>query len=121
MAGGRPTKYNPEIVAKAWDYIENYADTGDVIPSHAGMACVLNLNKSTLYDWADDEAKEFSDILAKCNQAQERVLLNGGLSNTFNSAITKLALGKQGYSEKHETDNTHVVVSHEDWLNSLDG
>jgi hypothetical protein len=118
---GRPTKYNDDIVAAAWDYISTYKQHGDCIPSHAGMACVLKLNKSTLYDWADDPEKEFSNILAACNQSQERVLLNGGLSNEFNSAITKLALGKQGYSEKQEIDNTHVLMSHEEWLDSLDG
>jgi hypothetical protein len=118
---GRPTKYNKEIVAAAREYIQNYKAYDDVIPSHAGMACVLKLNKSTLYDWANDPEKDFSDILAECNQAQERVLLNGGLDNSFNSAITKLALGKQGYSEKTEVDNTHVLMSHEEWLDSLDG
>jgi hypothetical protein len=120
MAGGRPTKYCQEIVDAAWEYIENYKEHEDVIPSHAGLACVLNLNKSTLYDWAQDPEKEFSNILAKCNQKQEKVLLNGGLSGDFNAAITKLALGKQGYSEKIENDTNLVVQTHEEWLNSLD-
>ena len=120
MAGGRPTKYCQEIVDKAWEYIDNYKDHGDVIPSHAGMACVLDIGKSTLYDWAEDPDKEFSDILGKCNQKQEKVLLNGGLSNEFNAAITKLALGKQGYSEKIENDNHHIVVTHEQWLEGLE-
>ena len=117
---GRPSKYNQEIVDAARLYIDNYKDHGDTIPSHAGMACVLKINKSTLYDWAEDSEKEFSDILAECNQSQERVLLNGGLSNEFNAAICKLALGKQGYSEKIEQDNHHIVQTHEDWLKSLD-
>lgn len=120
MPAGRPTKYNEEIVAAAWDYIENYAKHEDEIPSHAGMACALNITKSTLYDWATHPEKEFSDILAKCNQKQEKVLLNKGLSGVFNAAITKLALGKQGYSEKIENDTNLVVQTHEDWLNSLD-
>lgn len=120
MPAGRPTKYNEEIVAAAWEYIDNFKDHGDVIPSHAGMACVLDLTKQTLYDWAKDEDKEFSYILAKCNQKQEMTLLNGGLNGEFNAAITKLALGKQGYSDKTETDNTHVVITHEEWLNGLD-
>ena len=45
MAGGRPTKYCQEIVDKAWEYIEKYKDHGDVIPSHAGMACALDIGK----------------------------------------------------------------------------
>jgi hypothetical protein len=120
MAGGRPTKYCQEIVDKAWEYIDNFADHGDKIPSHAGMACVLDLCKTTLYDWAEDPEKEFSYILAKCNQKQERTLLNGGLGNEMNAAIVKLALGKQGYSDKTETDNHHIVQTHEEWLKSLD-
>lgn len=119
MPAGRPTKYNQDVVDAAWDYIENYREHGDVIPSHAGMACALNLCKTTLYDWATDPDKEFSYILAKCNQMQEKTLLNGGLSNEFNAAITKLALGKQGYSDRTETDNVHKVISQEEWLDSL--
>jgi hypothetical protein len=84
------------------------------------MACALGLGKRTLYDWADDEEKEFSRILELCNQKQERTLLNGGLTSEFNAAITKLALGKQGYSEKTENENTHVLVSQEEWLESLE-
>lgn len=120
MALGRPTKYSDDILAAAWDYIDNYKKHEDVIPSIAGMACALNIAKSTLYLWAEDSDKDFSDILAKCNQKQEKVLLNGGLSGDFNAAITKLALGKQGYSEKIENDTNLVVQTHEEWLNSLD-
>ena len=117
---GRPTKYCDEIVAQARGYIKKYQAHGDTIPSIAGMACAIGIAKSTLYDWAEDDNKEFSDILATCNMQQERILLNGGLSNEFNAAITKLALGKQGYSEKIEQDNHHIVVSHEQWLDSLE-
>ena len=35
---------------------------------------------------------------------QQLTLLNGGLSNTFNSAITKLVLGKHGYHDKMDQD-----------------
>jgi hypothetical protein len=120
MVMGRPTKYSKEIEQAALEYIENYQEHGDAIPSHAGMCCAINITKSTLYDWAKHENKNFSEILAKCNQKQEKVLLNGGLTNEFNAAITKLALGKQGYSDKIENDNHHVVQTHEEWLDSLE-
>lgn len=103
MPAGRPTKYSEEVVKQAVDYIEGgYKDAGDVIPSVVGLAIHLNRGKSTLYDWANDETKNFSDILAYCLDAQERTLLNGGLAGTLNSNITKLALGKHGYHDKHE-------------------
>jgi len=113
MPAGRPTKYNDEIVQKARDYVSgHYVEYGHIIPSIAGMALYLDLNRDTLYDWANDSGKEFSDILAKCNITQEVALLNGGLSNDMNAAIVKLALGKQGYSDKiDQISDINVNVS----------
>jgi hypothetical protein len=39
-------------------------------------------------------------------QVQSKTLVNNGLNNTFNSAITKLVLGKHGYHEKMDQDIT---------------
>ena len=104
--GGRPTKYNQEMVDKSYEYIENYADYDDMIPSIEGLSEVLDVRRNTLYDWAKDEDKEFSNILAKLLTKQQKVLINNGLSNTFNSAITKLVLGKHGFHDKVDTDLT---------------
>ena len=104
---GRPTDYNDSILEKANDYLENYESYEDVIPSVAGLASVLGIARSTVYDWAkQEEKKEFSDILQEILSKQERVLINKGLTGDFNSNITKLALGKHGYSDKQETDLT---------------
>lgn len=103
MPVGRPTKYNEEILEKTRDYIENYADVGDMIPSIAGLSVVLGVSRETIYDWSkQEEKKAFSDILQKLLSTQERVLFNNGLNGTFNSNICKLALGKHGYSDKQE-------------------
>ncbi len=101
---GRPSKYTPEIVEQARLYIQNYAEHGHAIPSIVGMAVVIGISKSTLYDWSDQEGNEFSDILDECMDNQEVKLMNGGLSGDFNASIAKLALGKHGYSDK--ADNT---------------
>ena len=45
-------------------------------------------------------------ILADIQARQQELLLNSGLTGEFNSTITKLVLGKHGYSEKSE--NTQV-------------
>lgn len=100
----RPTKYNDEVVKKAYEYIDNYADYDDMIPSIEGLAEVLDLCRETLYDWAKQEDKQFSDILRKLLAKQQKVLINNGLSNTFNSAITKLVLGKHGFHDKVDQD-----------------
>lgn len=103
MAGGRPTKYCPEILEAAREYIANYQAHGDKIPSIAGLAVVLKVGRDTLHIWAKDEDKaEFSYILAELLATQEKLLVNNGLDGTFNAAITKLVLGKHGYSEKLE-------------------
>ena len=102
----RPTKWNKEIEEKARAYINDYAMYGDMIPSIEGMAIHLGVHRDTLYDWAKHKDKGFSDILRLTIQNQERTLINNGLNNTFNSAITKLVLGKHGYHDKMEQDIT---------------
>lgn len=107
MAGGRPTKYNEEALNTAEDYIVNFSDYGDAIPSVVGLAVALETHRDTIYAWAKEEGKEaFSDIVKRLSANQERRLLNGGLDNSFNPTIAKLLLGKHGYSDKQETDIT---------------
>lgn len=106
MPAGRPTDYTPELVEKARDYLETYESTYEHrIPSVAGLAKVLGKSRDTLYDWAKQEDKqEFSNILRQIVSNQEFVLLDKGLGNEFNAAITKLALGKHGYHEKQDRE-----------------
>ncbi len=103
----RPTDYNQALLDKAQDYVENYADYGDAVPTIAGLACELDMHRETLYAWSKDESKtEFSDIFKKVQQAQERKLVNGGLAGGFNPAVTKMMLTKHGYSDKQEIDHS---------------
>lgn len=98
---GRPSKYTPEMVDKALDYLQNFHKHDDLIPSAAGLGFVLGVAKSTIYKWAE-EKPDFSDALALINQAQEKFLLRGGLSGDFNATIAKLALANHSYSDKQE-------------------
>ena len=103
MPAGRPTKYNKDILAKAREYLTNYAELGDAIPSVAGLAVTLGIARDTGYDWAKQEdKKDFSDTLDDILSTQERVLFNKGLTGDFNSNITKLALANHGYSDKSD-------------------
>lgn len=81
------------------------------LPSIAGLAVYLGVNRDTVYAWRDkdltastEEEKslflEFSDILGDILTEQEKRLVNGGISGTYNPMITKLALGKHGYADK---------------------
>ena len=107
MPAGRPTDYTPELVEKAWAYANGgWAEVGDPVPSVAGLACEIGISRETCHAWAKDEAKEFSDILKAIAKSQERQLVRGGLSNAFNSSITKMMMTKHEYSDRVETDHT---------------
>jgi len=105
MAAGRPTKYNEDILTKSKEYLSNYAELGDPVPTIAGLACELNVSRGTLYDWAAEEEKEeFSNILEAIMAKQERVLAGKGLTGDFNPNITKMMLTKHGYSDKQDVN-----------------
>lgn len=102
--GGRPSKYTPELIAKAEHYAENYEDYGDPIPSIAGLACVLGITRETVHTWIKEEEKrQFSDIIKGMLAEQERALLKNGLKGEFSPVITKLVLSKHNYHDKQDT------------------
>lgn len=92
------------MVAKAKEYLDTgYLEGGKVIPSTVGLSLYLGVSRQTIDFWGNNpDYKEFSDILDAIQAKQQSLLLNNGLNGTFNSAITKLVLGKHGYSERVE-------------------
>ena len=107
MAGGRPTKYTPELLVKAHEYVDGAWKDEDAVPMIVGLAIHCDISKDTVYDWMKDEKKaEFSDIALRVEQMQERYLAKGGLSNAMNANITKLLLSKHGYSDAQKIDHT---------------
>ena len=109
---GQPTKYTNTTILETLTYIETYTDEGDIIPSVAGLAIKLGVARSTVYLWAETHA-EFSDILGGLLAMQERILINGGLSNRLNSTIVKLVLGKHDYGDRQEIDHKNNGKSFE--------
>ena len=105
MAGGRPTKCTPDLLEKTRDYIENYKDYGDLVPSVAGLSVEIGISRETAHKWKREAEiyPEFADMLIEMLSIQERKLLSGGLGGDMNSNITKLMLCKHGYSDKQET------------------
>jgi len=107
VPAGRPTDYTPELVRKAWEYANGeWENVGDLVPSVAGLACEIGVRRETCHVWANDKTKEFSNILGKIAETQERQLLRGGLGGVFNAPITKMMMTKHGYSDKVEQDVT---------------
>ena len=91
---GRPTKYTPELLEKAKDYLNVYKDLDEVCPTLEGLAIYIDIASDTLYDWCKQEdKKDFSDTVKKVAKAQKKVLINNGLNGKFNARITQLLLG----------------------------
>ena len=117
----RPTSYTEEIALEAWAYLDGgWEDAEHAVPSVVGLCAVINRAKSTIYDWAQDPEKEFSDILSAIKEKQELVTFNRALRGDYNAAIAKLLLGKHGYHDKQDTMQTNVDMTHEEWLSNLD-
>lgn len=108
MPNGRPSKYSSKILELAEDYLENHDHKyGDVVPTVAGLALVLDVTKKTIYNWSEQEDnKEFLHTLDKIQQKQEKTLVSGGLMKEFDSAISRLMLSNHGYVQKSEADIT---------------
>ncbi len=100
----RPTIWSEDMEERAREYlVGGWRDEGHAIPSIVGMSSYLGVSRATLHNWGSQKRGEFLDILDQCNDDQHLALMNGGLLNTLNSNITKLALGKHGYHDKQDT------------------
>ncbi len=109
---GRPSKYTPELVAKAKKYLDGgFKEDGySVIPSIEVLSLYLSIHRSTCHDWAGQEGKEdFSDILEQILAKQASMAINRAPDNTYNATIAKLLLGKHGYKDRQETETTHDI------------
>ena len=103
---GQPTKYSAEAQEIADAYVDGgFVECGDVVPSVAGLAVEIGVNRDTMYAWRDKH-KEFSDTLARMMFVQERLSLSGGLRGDMNSTIVKLLLANHGYSDRQAVDHT---------------
>lgn len=103
---GRPTKATDELLARANDYLDHWQDFG-VIPSITALALYLGVSRQTLHNWATEQGHPFFDILERTMCLQEVTALNKGLTGEWNAMLVKLVLGKHGYHDRTETDNTH--------------
>lgn len=120
---GRPTKYSPQILKKADEYISSCVDEyfdyhktqgarSDTyerkirvnLPTVEGLALHLDVHRDTLHQWSKDYPL-FSDKLEKLKALQAQRLMSGGLSGDYNPTIAKLLLA----STHGMTDRTDLT------------
>jgi len=107
MANGRPTKYKDEYRERAIAFLES----GKSITQ---LARELQVSKSTVYKWAEENAL-FSDALAlgrEFSQAHwEDKLEDMMYSKEVNAPLVKLYFANRfGWSDKSETKNENASV-----------
>jgi len=110
MAGGRPTKYNEEMLARANEYLDNHLSEGDTVPTLVGLAYTLDVADETLTNWGNKHP-EFLGTLQKVMQKQHKMLVANGLTGEYVAPITKLMMCNHGYSEKTENNNNNTTKS----------
>lgn len=105
-AGGRPTKYLPEFIVKVSEYLLLEQDNTDEVrlPTIEGFALHIQVDKSSLYEWAGKH-EEFSYALGKILVEQQKRLVNKGLAGKYNPTIAKLILSAN-HGMREKTDVT---------------
>lgn len=107
MPRGRPTKYTPDLLKKAWKYLEKWNKNGDVIPTDAALCGHIKITLETFYTWRKEKGKEeFSDIALEIDRIQKRLLINNGLIGTFTSKVASIMLSNHGIIERKEQEIT---------------
>lgn len=109
--GKPPTKLTTDLELLAEKYLMGgYVDAGDLVPSNAGLSCYLGIGKRTLYEYRD-KSESIAHTIEGIQAMQEKLLVNGGLSQEYNATITKLMMANHGYSDKVETQVTQKNVT----------
>lgn len=132
-AGGRPIKeYNPKYVKMVDEYLltctegekefhKTRSDNSNTyerilhvnLPKIEGFSQYINTSKTILYEW-EKKYPEFMNALDKIREVQHNMLIDGGISNRFNPAITKLMLSNNhGYVDRKDvtTDGKSINMN----------
>jgi len=93
--GGRPTDYRPEYCQKIIEYFSvkpyerdhNDNPIANDMPTKAGFAIELGVDRDTLKEWAKTYP-EFSAAYKRCEEFQELFLVTNGMKGIVNPAFS---------------------------------
>lgn len=108
---GRPTKYNPRLIARVMEYIKQAKKKGD-FPTIEQLAMVLGFGVRTLYDW-EAEYPDFLHAMDTLREAQRHMLLTNGLNGKYNSRFAIFLL-KANHKMR---ENEPVVENNTNYMN----
>lgn len=106
---GRPSKLTPELIKKAWEYLNNTTsiavNAGGLLPTKERLALTLGVSRQTLDNWAE-KSPDFLDIYNSLDVMQADMLVQNGLVGRYTPAITAIMLSRHNYVRKTEEDIT---------------
>jgi len=83
---GRPTKYNEEMVKKAYDYIDFSLRDLEELPTLFKMAQYLEIDEDTVLEWGKIH-EHFSGAIKKVKKLQKGRLMEKGLDGTWSTPM----------------------------------
>lgn len=114
--GGRNSDLDQLWLDYARLYMDNWQNDGAQVPTIAGLCLATQISDVTYHAWVNkltdpsydcnDVESQFLSIACKLHLLQQNGLIQGGLAGKFQPTITKLLLGKHGYSDKIEAELT---------------
>lgn len=117
MAGGRPTKYKPEICKTLKDYfsvdlytVKNGKKEANLFPTFEGFSFEYEINHQTMLDWCKVRP-EFLEAYKWCKSKQKQLIMQGGMSGAYNAQFT-IFVAKNVTDMKDRVE--HVDVSKEE-------
>ena len=117
---GRKTKLTDQTYGKIDEYLQTCSQEQMKLPSIAGLANYLNVNKDTIYQWTK-VYPEFSDYIKKIADRQQEDLMNAGLygGREVNGSMAIFLL-KALHGMKENEPNTLIQVNIKPILGQLD-
>lgn len=105
-AGGRPTKYTPELCDELDKYLTTTGKEQTSLPTIQGFALWLGVDSDTLGNWGKEHV-EFFGTLRKLKDLQAQQLIDDGIygGKEVNATIVKLLL-QNNHGMKERMDAT---------------
>lgn len=114
LKAGAPTKYKPEYCKQMLDYFSvtifksnsGFKKEYNYFPSFQGFAArELKVTHKTLLNWCK-EFPEFLQAYNVCKELQEQILLDGGLTGSYNPIFTKFVMNSVSDTFKEKVEIT---------------
>lgn len=129
-AGGRPTKYTPDLINKVDEYLalcvdeetEFWKTRGEKsdsyerilkvnLPKIEGFAEYVDVSIDSINVWEKDNPR-FSEALNKIRKAQHNRLVDNALAGNYSPVIAKLMLSSNhGYKEKSDVTSDDKAIT----------